>query len=62
MKILKNRVMRKAFISKRAKITSKWRKKHNEKLRNLCSLPNIIRKIKSRRKIFILKLEGERPL
>jgi hypothetical protein len=26
-----------------------WRKLHNEELHNLCSLPNIIRMIKSRR-------------
>jgi hypothetical protein len=30
-------------------VTREWRKLHNEELHNLCSSPNIIRMIKSRR-------------
>jgi hypothetical protein len=35
--------------SELSKAEGEWRKLHNEKLRNLCSFPNIIRQIKSRR-------------
>jgi hypothetical protein len=34
---------------KRAAVTGGWRKLSNDKLRNLCSSPSIIRMIKSRR-------------
>jgi len=34
---------------KREEVTRDWRKLHNEKLTNLYSLPNIIRKSKSRK-------------
>ena len=30
-------------------VTGEWRKLHNEELRDLCSLPNIVRVVKSRR-------------
>jgi hypothetical protein len=37
------------FVSKRNEVTGGWRKLHNEELQNLCSSPNFIRVIKSRR-------------
>jgi hypothetical protein len=59
-------------------VTGGWRKLHNEELRNLYSLPSIIRKIKSRRmrwagdvarmgkmnayRILVGKTEGKKPL
>jgi hypothetical protein len=30
-------------------VTGEWRKLHNEELHNLCSSPDIIRQVKSRR-------------
>jgi transcription termination factor 2 len=46
---LENRVLRRIFGSKRDEVTGEWRKLHNEELNGLCSLPNIVRVIKSRR-------------
>ena len=46
--MFENRVLR-IFRSKRDKITGEWRKLHNEELRDLYSLPNIVRVVKSRR-------------
>jgi hypothetical protein len=46
--VFENRVLR-IFGSKRDEVTGKWRKLHNEELRDLYSSPNIIRQIKSRR-------------
>ena len=37
------------FGSKRDEVTGEWRKLHNEELRGLYSLPNIVRVIKSRK-------------
>jgi len=37
------------FGSKRDEATGEWRKLHNEELRDLYSLPNIVRVVKSRR-------------
>ena len=45
----KNRVLRRAFGSKRDDVTGAWRKLHNEDLNDLYSSPNIVRLIKSRR-------------
>jgi hypothetical protein len=44
-----NRVLRKVFGPKRDEVTGEWRKLHNGELRDLYSLPSIIRIIKSRR-------------
>jgi hypothetical protein len=41
--------MKRIFGPKRNDVTGEWRKLHNEELHNLCSSPNIIRQIKSRR-------------
>jgi hypothetical protein len=42
-------VLRRIFGQKRNVITGKWRKLHNEELRDMYSSPNIVRLIKSRR-------------
>ena len=44
-----NRVLSRVFWPKRDEITGEWRKLHNEELRDLYSLPNIVRVVKSRR-------------
>jgi hypothetical protein len=44
-----NRVPRRIFGSKRAEVMGEWRKLHSGELCDLCSLPSIIRIIKSRR-------------
>ena len=41
--------MRRVFGSKRNEVIGEWRKLHNEELRDLYSLPNIVRVVKSRR-------------
>jgi len=41
--------LRRVFGPKRDEVTGKWRKLHNEELRDLYSLPNIVRMVKSRR-------------
>jgi len=43
------RVLRRVSGSKRDDVTGEWRKLHNEELRDLYSLPNIVRVLKSRR-------------
>jgi hypothetical protein len=42
-------VLRRIFGPKRDKVTGEWRKLHSRELHNLCSSPDIIRQIKSRR-------------
>jgi len=49
LRLFENRVLRKVFGPKRDEVTGEWRKLHNEELRNLYSLPNIVRVVKSRR-------------
>jgi hypothetical protein len=49
LRVFQNRVLRRIFGPKRDEVTRKWRKLHNEELNDLCSLPNIVRVIKSRR-------------
>jgi len=44
-----NRVLRRIFGSRRDEVTGEWRKLHNEELNDLCSSPNIVRVIKSRK-------------
>ena len=46
--MFENRVLRRVFGSKRDEVTGEWRKLHNEELRDLYSLPNILRVVKSR--------------
>jgi hypothetical protein len=47
--VFENRVLRRIFGPRRDELTGDWRKLHNEELHNLCSSPNIITMIKSRR-------------
>jgi len=48
LRLFENRVLRRVFGSKRDDVTGEWRKLHNE-LRDLYSLPNIVRVVKLRR-------------
>ena len=41
--------MRRVFGPKRDEVTGEWRKLHKEELRDLYTLPNILRVVKSRR-------------
>jgi len=47
--VFENRVLRRVFGPKRDEVTGEWRKLHNEELRDLYSLPNIVQVIKSSR-------------
>jgi len=49
LRVFQNRVLRKMFGPKRDEVTGEWRKLHDEELNDLCSSPNIVRVIKSRR-------------
>ena len=49
LRVFENRVLRRVFKPKRDEVTREWRKLHNEELRDLYSLPNIVRELKSRR-------------
>jgi len=49
LRVFENRVLRRVFGSKRDEVTGEWRKLHNEDLRDLYSLPNIVQVVKSRR-------------
>ena len=42
-------LLRRVFVPKRDEVTGELRKLHNEELSDLCSLPNIVRVVKSRR-------------
>ena len=50
LRVFENRVLRRVFGPKRDEVTWEWRKLHKEELRDLYSLPNIVRVVKSRRK------------
>ena len=49
LQVFENRVLRRVFEPKRKEVTVEWRKLHKEELRDLYSLPNIVRVVKSRR-------------
>jgi hypothetical protein len=49
LRVSENRVLRRMFGPKRDEVMGEWRKLHSEELHNLCSSPDIIRQIKSRR-------------
>ena len=49
MLLFENRVLRRIFGPKRDEVTGEWRKLDNEELRDLYSLPNIVRVVKWRR-------------
>jgi hypothetical protein len=44
-----SRVLRRIFGSKRDEVSGEWRRLHNEEFYAVCSSPNIIRGIKSKR-------------
>jgi len=48
LRVLENMVLR-ILGPRRDEVTGEWRKLHNEELRDLYSLPNIVRVVKSRR-------------
>jgi hypothetical protein len=47
--VFENRVLRRIFGPKRDEVTGEWRKLHSGELHNLCSSPDIICQMKSRR-------------
>jgi len=49
LRVFENRVLRRVFGPKRDKVIGEWRTLHNDELRDLYSLPNIVRVVKSRR-------------
>jgi hypothetical protein len=49
LRVFKNRVLRRIFGPRRGEMTGRWRKLHNEELRNIYFSPNIIIMVKSRR-------------
>ena len=49
LRVFENRVLRRVFGPKRDEGTGEWRKLHSVELRDLYSLPNIVRVVKSRR-------------
>ena len=49
LRVFENRVLRRVFGPKRDEARVEWRKLHNEELRDLYSLPKIVRVVKSRR-------------
>jgi len=78
MRVFENRVLRRVFGSKRDEVTGEWRILRNEELRDLYSLTNIVRVVKSRLRwawhvarmvegrgvhgVLVGKPEGKRPL
>ena len=51
--VFENRVLRRVFGPKMDEVTGEWRKLHNEELRDLYSLPNTVRVVKSRRMTWV---------
>ena len=49
MRVFEDLVMMRIFGPRRDEVTGEWRRLHNEELKDLCSSPNIVRVIKSRR-------------
>jgi len=49
LRVFENMVLRRIFGPRRDEVTGEWRRLHNEELNYLCSSPNIVRVIKSRR-------------
>ena len=49
LRVLENRVLRRAFGPKRDEVTGERRQLYNEELSDLYALPNIVRVVKSRR-------------
>jgi hypothetical protein len=49
LRVFENKVLRRIFGPKRDEVRGEWRRLHNKELYALCSSPNIIRVMKSRR-------------
>jgi hypothetical protein len=49
LRVIENRMLRRIFGPRRDEVTGERRKLHNEEQNDLCSSPNIVRLIKSRR-------------
>ena len=49
LRVFENRVLRRVFGPKKDEVRGEWRKLHNEELRDLYSLSNIVQVVKSRR-------------
>ena len=47
--VFEDRMLRRVFGPMRDEVTGEWRKLHKEELRDLYSLPNIVRVVKSRK-------------
>jgi hypothetical protein len=63
LEVFENRVLRKIFGQKREEVTGEWRKLNNKVLRDLYSLPSIIRIMNSRRRMRLaghVELMGEK--
>ena len=58
LRVFENRVLRRVFGPKRDEVTGEWRKLHNEELRDLYSLPNIVWVVKSRRMRWVGHVES----
>ena len=46
LRVFENRVLRRVFGSNRYEVTGEWRKLHNDEVRGLYPLPNIVRVVK----------------
>jgi len=49
LRVFENMVFRRIFGPRRDEVTGEWKRLHDEELNDLCSSPNIVRVIKSRR-------------
>ena len=51
LRIFEKRVLRRIFGHKRDEVTREWRRLYSEELNDMYSSPNIVRVIKSRKKV-----------